>query len=495
MGTVAQTLSFQGLASGVQTDALVSAILAQDGQGVATLQAKQTANTNQSNALTSMQTAMTTLYTSLAVMQDQLNSQTVTSTDANNSYVTATSSGAVAGNYTVSVSKVATTGRISSTLDANGNPSNLAVNSLTQQIFSGASDTFAVQGTDGVVKPLTVTDNSLTGLRDAINNSGAGVTATIVNNGGAVNPYQLVITADSTGTGATQGVVTIADTGGGNSLGIAAGSVATDGSGNQSITGGLTSTASGVTAQNAVFTVNGIQLTRQTNVVSDAVDGVTFNLLQGGQTGTTTLTVAQNQAAATTALQTVITNYNTIVTGYTSASTATKNSDGSINPGALSGDATSASLMVQIRSAMLGVSSGLSAAGAPYTSLASVGVSINSDGTLTLNTTAFQNALTKNPTAVVNLFTTSGGSSSGTTAIKGPGQTVSDLLFNLTTSGNSMLVTALKSIANNNTALAQQIANGQAQLATQKTVLEKQFSDMEVTVAQMKAAATGLIGS
>jgi flagellar capping protein FliD len=53
----------------------------------------------------------------------------------------------------------------------------------------------------------------------------------------------------------------------------------------------------------------------------------------------------------------------------------------------------------------------------------------------------------------------------------------------------------LKNIQANNSALAIQISQGQSQLDRQKTVLQKQFSDMEVTVAMLKASASSLTGS
>ena len=505
MATAASTLSFQGLSSGVQTDALVSAILAQDGQGLTALQARQTTNTNKITALTAMKTSMSALYLSLATVQDQLNTRTVTSTDSSNSYVTAIASGASAGNYDVSVKTVATKGRISPTLDASGNPTNLAVADPTAAIFTGGNGnaSFALEGTDGVLKTIQVSDNSLNGLRDAINASGAGVSASIINTGSGANPYQLVIAAKTTGTGTTSGVVSfaaIANADGSvasvnSGLGITSGAISGTFATPTALTGGLTSDQSGATAVDSVFTLNGIQLTRKTNSVMDAADGVTFNLLQGGETGNTTLTVAQNLTSATTGMQDVITKYNALLTGYNTASTSSKNADGSINQGPLSGDPTSQAMMTQIRAALTGTSAGLLAAGATYSSLGSVGVRTNSDGTLSLSTSAFQAALTKDPTSVMNLFTLSGGSTTGTGTIKGPCQTASDLLATLSSSSSGMLATDLKNIQANNSALAIQISQGQSQLDRQKTVLQKQFSDMEVTVAMLKASASSLTGS
>jgi flagellar hook-associated protein 2 len=498
MGTSLSTsgaVSFQGLATGIQTDALVSAILAQDGVGVTRMQAQETQNKAAASALTTMQTQLNTVMVDLSSIQDAFNAQTVSSTNSN--YVSATATGAVAGNYTVSVSKVATAGRISASLDSSGNPTSLAVADPTQSIVSGGdgSATFAIQGTDGVIKTISLTsaNNSLNGLVAAINGSGAGVTASIVNTGAGTKPYQLVLTANSTGTGATNGVVTIADVtnqttdGNGNAvagaavntLGITAGT--TDG---QTSISGLTSNDTGATGQNAVFTLNGIQLTRQTNTVTDAVSGMTFNLLQGGEgTGTTTLTVAPNLTAATTAMQTLVTDYNTLLTTYQTASTSTENSDGTINAAPLSGNATASGIMTQIQLAVSGVSSWATDTSA-YTNLSNLGVSTNSDGTLSLSTSTFQQALGSNPAAALKLFTATGG----------VGQNLSSLISQ-NTAPSGTIAQALASITTQDNYLDTQILSGQAILAQRKITLENQFSQMESTVGSMKAAVGSLLGS
>ena len=451
VSTVNSVLSFQGLSTGIQTDALVSAILAQDGVGVVRMQTQETQNNATSTALTQMRTQLNTLMVSMAALQDTFNARTVTSTDTNNTYVTATATGAVAGSYDLNVSNVATKGRISpmTVLGSDGKtlvPQNLAVADPNQSVLGSASSaTFAIQGTDGVIKTvnLTSTNNSLNGLAAAINASGAGVTASIVNTGTGTKPYQLVITANSTGTGTTNGVVTIADvtnqtTVNGqaaagaavNTLGITAGT--TDGQ--TSITG-LTSSTSGTTGQNALFTLDGIQLTRQSNTVSDAVSGVTFNLLQGGETGTTTLTVAQDDGAATAGMQTVITNYNSLMTTYQTASTNTKNADGSINQAPLGGNQTASGIITQIQAALTGTSVGLTGNSA-YTNLASLGVTTNADGTLSLSTTTFKQAVDQDPAAALRLITFSGRSSNGILTVTGGGSQTATGAVNFTVTKN-----------------------------------------------------------
>jgi flagellar hook-associated protein 2 len=432
--------TLSGLATGVDTTALINAIVAQKGQGVARLTAQQTLNNTKVTTLNAMRTELSTLTTSLAVIQDGLNSRTVTSTDANNINVTATGTGAASGNFDVTVHTVATKGRISSTLDANGLTTNLAVASPTDSVNSniftpGTPASFAIQGTDGVIKTITLTDstNTLNGLKDAINASGAGVTATVMNMGKGAKPYQLVLTAKATGTGTTNGVVSLVDItnmgtdGSGNpvagnsanNLGIAAGTVDSLTTPTK-LTGGLTSATSGASAVDATFSVNGIELTRTTNTVSDVADGMVFTLKQGGQTGTSTLTVAPNTAAATADMQDFITKYNKLLTDYKTASTSTQNTDGSIAQAPLAGDPTTRSLMNNLRTTLGGLSAGLPSS-ATYKALSSLGITHQADGTLSMNTITFTNALNNDLASVSNLFKYSGTSTNSVVALSSAG--------------------------------------------------------------------------
>lgn len=433
------TLSFQGVTTGLQTDSLVSAIIAADSQGLDRLKASQTKNTQRSTALASLRTGLNTLTTSMASLYDKLSAQTVTSTDSNNTYVTATASGAAAGNYQVKVSQAATRGQLGPTMNGT-EPTNLAVADPDAAILSGTGS-FAVEGTDGVIKTFELTNNSLNGLRDAINASGAGVTAAVVNTGSSSKPYQLVITAADEGTGKTGGVVTLAAINNqdgssttfatGIDLGISTGTVDSFAS-PTTLTGGLSSTGSGV-ATDAIFSVNGIQMTRKSNTVTDAVDGITFTLKKGDTTNATTLTVATDTATATTAMQDVVSKFNAFLKLYTDNNTTTQDeAGGDVTAGVFVGDSVARSVVNQVRDALTGTASGLSSS-ALYKSAGAVGLKTNSDGTLSLDTTVFQAALKKDPDAVKDVFTFSGTSNVGSvkfssaTADTGTG----DVAFNL----------------------------------------------------------------
>jgi len=567
---MASPISFQGLSTGLNTDQLVNAILDQEAQPLQRLQNRQSRNNQRVAALQSLKSSLTSLSTSLSTLgTTSFDARTVSSTDSNSTYVSATASGAVAGSYDLKVSQMATKGRISPTL-VGGVPSNLAVaDPLATPVFSGGSASFAVQGTDGVIKTLTLTgaNNTLYGLRDAINalgtadplvagSKGLGVTATVVNTGTGANPYQLVLTAKDTGTGTTSGVVTIADiTGGGavNTLGITAGTV-DDLITPTTIGGGLTSAVADQ-AKDALFTVNGIELTRKTNAVTDAVDGITFNLKQGGQTTSTTLTVALDKGAITSAMQDVISKFNALVKGY---------KDASGTGGAFANDPSVRSFLTQVRAALSGSPSGLSAS-ASLTSTADLGIKTNRDGSLSLDVTAFQSALDKDATAAKRIFAFTGESTNGVVAFhagdaktttgavgfnitsyvsggavagtftvdgtdyaltgnngtlsgavgtpleglitsvtglgsgtlnltRGVGQAVRDLVSDLTATGTGNLSMIMSSIGEQNSSLSRQISDGQQRLDRRKEILKAQFGHLEAMVGQLQAAGQSLSG-
>lgn len=432
------TISFQGVSTGLATDQLVSAIIAADSQGVERLKARQTRNTERSTALSSLRTNLNALDLSLSAFYDKLSSQTVTSTDSDNTYVSATASGAAAGNYTVKVSQVATRGQLGPTTSGS-EPTSLAVADANAAILSGTGS-FAIRGTDGVVKTLELTNNSLNGLRDAINASGAGVTAAVVNTGMSSKPYQLVITAEDEGTGKTGGVVTLAAINNkdgsattfasGIDLGIAYGSVDNFDS-PTTLTGGLSSTGSGI-ATDAIFSVNGIEMKRQSNTVKDAVDGITFTLKKGDTGNSTTLNVKTDTATATSALQDVLSKYNAFLKVYTDNNKTTQDEDGEVTAGVFVGDATARSVINQVRTALGSAVSGISSSAA-YKSGAAIGIKTASDGTLSLDTAVFKKAIEADQAAVRNVFVFSGSSTVGSvqfgSATSGTG--TGEVAFNL----------------------------------------------------------------
>lgn len=441
---MASNISFSGITSGVNTDALVNAIIAQESVPMQRMQIRQARDAQRISALTALRTSLNTLAISLVNLGGAaFDARSVASNDTG-SYVSATATNAAVGTYDIQVTRVATKGRLSATLDGGGAPTNLAVaDAAATSIFSGTSASFAIKGTDGVIKTLTLgsSQNNLNSLRDAINaTSGLGVTASVVNTGTGANPHQLVLTAKETGTGSTSGLVTLADvTDGGavNSLGITAGTVDSLTT-PTTLTGGL---QSGTAAQDALFTLNGVSLTRKSNTVTDAVSGITFTLKQGSQTSTTSLTVDYDRSGILSAFQDVVSKYNGILAAYKQGTQdqvdangkALKDVLGKPVPGVFANDSSVRDYLARVRTALAASAAGISGS-ATYQAAADVGLKTNGDGSLSLDSTAFTNALTANPEAVRKVFGVTGTSTNTAVSFTQglPQTTTGDIAFNIT---------------------------------------------------------------
>ena len=145
------------------------------------------------------------------------------------------------------------------------------------------------------------------------------------------------------------------------------------------------------------------------------MDGVTFTIKKASTDNSTTLTVAQDTATATSAMQDLVTKYNALITYYKQQTAVTKDSSGNITSGVLANDSTARSVVNQVRSALNGSASGI-ASTANYKSIGAIGITTGTDGTLTLDTTEFKEALENDATGVRNLFAFSGTSTNGTVA-------------------------------------------------------------------------------
>ncbi len=152
--------------------------------------------------------------------------------------------------------------------------------------YSGGSFTL---NPDKAAQTITVdaSKSSLAGVRDAINSANAGVSASIINDG---TGNRLVITAKDSGV-ANALKITVSD----NDL------THTDNAGLSQLaydaaTGGVMNLTQTVAAQNATLVIDGITISKPSNVISDAIEGVTLNLLKINTPGATTLSVSRDPA-------------------------------------------------------------------------------------------------------------------------------------------------------------------------------------------------------
>jgi flagellar hook-associated protein 2 len=323
----------------------------------------------------------------------------VAATPSDPSVLSATAgSTAVPGTYSVNVSKLAQSqnlvaaGQTSSTAAIGDGTATtvtfdfgtISGGTLTDGVYSGAA--FASNGSGTASITIDGTNNTLEGIRDAINAAAMGVTATIVNDGSGT-PYRLALSSSNTGVSNSLKITTSGGDGSIDSL------LGYDPAGTQNLTQTLA-------AQNAQLTVNGIAITSATNTISEAIQGVALTL-KNTTSSPSTLTVANDTAAIKTAMTGFVDAYNALASQIKSRSAFGTDSKQS---GSLAGDGTLRFMQEQLRSIFM-----TPASGGTLVSLAQVGVSTQKDGTLKLDSSKFDSAMSADFKDVTNLFSSSTG--------------------------------------------------------------------------------------
>ncbi|MGS1034578.1 flagellar filament capping protein FliD [Burkholderia glumae] len=363
-------------------------------------------NQNKSQAYTALQTALTTLQSSLTTLSDGSFAQTFTATASGTGLTATAGSGAVAGTYQIGVTQIAQSQSLSS--PAFGANKQLGAGTLTLSI-NGKSSTVNINSNN----------NTLAGIKDAINNASdnPGVTATIVNgadgahlvlssaNSGAANAISVSVNATTDNGLSELGVTSKSSTTGGQSTITSAGTTA------------ATSWTQSTAAQDAQFTVGGIANSSATNTVTSAIAGVTLNLTQAAVSTATpattqTLTIAADTTKQTAAITTFVQNYNALVTAMqTVGSYSTTAGSSTPTVGTLFGDSALNSIQTQL-SSMLGGS--VSSNGVTAT-LSSLGISVSdgSDGAragdLVINQATLTTTLSSKPGVAASLFNSTNG--------------------------------------------------------------------------------------
>jgi flagellar hook-associated protein 2 len=380
-------------ASGLPIDSLVTAQMQAEQQPITDIKTKVSSYNTKLSAYSTLKSGLSTFQTAVDKLATaaKFNAQSVTASDATS--ISATANGtAVLGNYSVSVTQLATSQKLasppySSATDIVGT-GKLTISFGTTGT-APASFTANADKTD-ITIDITSSNNTLSGIRDAINAKNASVSASIVNDG---TGNRLVITSK--------------DTGEVNSLKV---SVADD-DGNNTDTGGLSALAYDpvassnnmtqmTAAKNALLNVDGMSISKASNTVSDVIQGVTLTLKS--------VTSASNTLSVGTDTDTIQSSVQSFVDAYNALNTSMRNltkfvSAGSSANGALLGDSTARNIMVKLKS-MLSASSPTATT---YKTLSDVGVSMGSDGSLSLDSTKLQKAITNNVSDVAKLFSPS----------------------------------------------------------------------------------------
>ncbi|SFV02867.1 flagellar filament capping protein FliD [Pseudoduganella namucuonensis] len=247
------------------------------------------------------------------------------------------------------------------------------------------------------------TNNTLQGIRDAINKANFGVTASIISDGSATNPNHLVLTSSATGANSNMRI-TVSGSGGDPADAAIEALLAYD-------PGGVQNLSQKTAAQDTLANVNGIAVTSHSTSISGAVEGLTF---AAQKVGSASLTVAKDTATLTSSINGFVKAYNELSTQIKSVSGYDPETK---QAGQLLGDSTVQNLQASLRRQLTGSISGLS--GSKLTTLSQVGIAFQKDGTLTLDSAKLQKAITNNFGDIAGLFAAVGRSTDAEVSFTG----------------------------------------------------------------------------
>jgi len=427
MGTVG--LSFGSATSGTGFDvtSTVNSILAIQSAIETPWQTQLTALQSQDTALSSLGTDLSTLTTSLQNLTDVsgvFSGKEGSSSDTNVLALSSADPSAVAGSHTVVVNTLASTASEYTDLVSDSTAS------LSGTLQIGSNAAITVSAANG--------NNTISSLAAAINSADEGVTASVI--------------SDATG----------------SRLSLTA---STGGSAGQAVINGITSSLSYTTASNSTptalnvnagqtgvngsLTVDGVTVSTSSNTVAGAIPGVTFQVLA---TGTSQIEITNNNASVESAVSAFVTAYNAVNTDISTQEG--KDSSGNAEP--LYGNPTLSLIQSQLS---LGLVSGT--ASGSISNLSQLGITVNADGSLALNTSTLDSVLNSNYSDVTGFLQNSGSF----------GQTFAATLNNLGTQAPDGAIYLLQQQNSaQETALNTSITNENASIATEKTALTTELN-------------------
>ena len=418
--------------SGIDVTSAVASIIAADRAPETVWQSEQTTLSSETSAIQQLEDESSSLTVSLQALGDPLGAlSSVGASSSNTAAVTALAApGAASGTHTVVVNNLATTGSWYSS-EENSNSATLPAGSFQITSSGGATTTFTVG--NGV--------DTLDQLATAVNNADIGVTASVVND---ENGARLAIVANNSGADADFTV---------------------------SSSSGLTFTRAGSAAQDASLDVDGVPVSSASNTVDGAIAGVTLTLT-GTDTASTpaTITVSPDTSGIESAVSNFVTNYNSLITDLSSQFTFSTSTS---SEGVLSGDSTARALQEDTLAA-----ANFSSGSGTYQNLASLGITTNQDGTLSLDTAQLDQAVSSNYGSVVTFF-------QGDNVNAGFASSLISTLSNYTDPSQGAFTVDLQSISSENQDLTNEINTFELYIATQQTLLTTEYNNANIALQQL----------
>lgn len=425
------TVSSLGIGSGIDLQAMLTSIMANERAPITALDTKISSYNTQISLFGTIKSKLSALQTAAETLEFPSRLGAISATPNDTSVLTATAAAsATKGNYSVTVTSLASVQKSFSSAYASG------------KTFSAGTLSFTFPGNTTSSNVAIAAGDTLAQISTKINAAGIGVSASVIS---GVDGERLVMSG--------------ANSGNANGFTLATGA-----------TGLAEDTAKKIPASDALITVDGVDLSSATNTFATQIPGLT---LSAQKLGTTTVNVQTDNSKVVTAVQAFVDAYNATVTEVKN-DTAFDATNKTAQP--LNGDTAARSILSSLNSVRITTPSSLSSS--TVKSLAALGVTILQSGQLSLDSTKLTKALNTTPTdamAAVNAF----------------GKSFGDAVTGLLASNGSVenrvtgLNTRIKQAQDTQAKLTARVAIIQAQY-------QKQFSSLDTLVSQYKSTSSYL---
>ncbi len=454
------SITFSGLATGLDTDSIVTQLMALERAPINRLEAKKTAETNRIEAYAQFKTTLDDLKTAASAMTLTSQVKTTSVSLSTSAPFTATSVNASSGSYNIAVKQLAQVQKTVS--DGWTSQSDPLLGTGTFTLNNGTADTIIT---------VDSTNNSLAGLAAAINaqSTATGVKATLINDGTAT-PYRMVFTGvDSSSNFTVTSNLTAAD----------------------GITPIAFATTQTQTAQQAIVMMDGIEVVSTSNTISGAISGVTLNLNAISDVESagpppiyksSLMTVAPDTGALKEKLTTFVTSYNKvmdwILSGYPEfgAATTTDTTSTDLLGSALRGDSSINSVKRGLQSLLGSVTTTTGS----LSTLSQLGITTNLNGTLSQDNTKMDAALQNNFDDVGKLL-------SGDGTVNGIMKNFNSYLLDATSSSTGIYASKKENYDMAVRRIDNQIFNMESRMTQKEASLRARYTAMEALVSGLNA--------
>ncbi len=466
------TISFSGLATTMDTKTIVTQLMALERRPENLLTKQKTVLQGQVDVFNQLNTSLKSLQGVAAGMNTAASFAAKNATVADSSVLSVQTTGAaVTGTHTLVVSQLATSQRqVSAAGYANADNANFNTGTISISDDKGGT-------------PISITigsgNNSLNGIASAINASGGNFSATVINDGSPGTPYRLMISGLDTKN------YTIDFTG------LSTPPAAPNGAAYANPTFPQ-SGPTYVQGSDASFTLDGVDMTRGSNSVGDALPGVTMNLLKGVGAATT-FTVSNDAAAVTAKINSFISSYNDALGIIHQQSVYDPTTH---KAGVLSGDSTIMNLQAALQNML---STPVDGASGPYSIASQIGLKTQADGSLALDSAKLSAALSSNFNGVVDLFIHNNDTPGLPANQYGIAEQFNQKLIEITKpyispyyANNGVLASRINSLNDHMVAIDTQVAQMEILMVQKEASLNQQFTAMETLVSSLQTQGSQL---